>query len=432
MASFRRRESACPRFLRKSILRVLVTRQRTIFTQTTYLYIAAALMDMSVGGVVFAIGRRAAELGATSFELGLLGSIIFGAYSIFAIIGGHISDRFGRRNVAMVGCTSAALLALACAFVTNVPALVGLSAVFGMGMGCFWPSIIAWLGQGLSGAALATRLSNFSVAWNLGLLVGFALTGVLFELGPRLAFFVSSGVLLVIAVLLVLAQQAAEPAAKMVASTTPEPHVPKGRGFRKTAWLANFAVNFSQAGATALFPMLATTLGIRADIHGGLLALGRGAALVVFFVMQHVGFWRSRLWPLWVAQLVCVAGIWWIGVTSNAWAFAVIFAVIGAVSGVTYQASIYFTLEEMSEKGKGGGFHEAILGSGMFLGPILAGWIGKQAALHGHSELRAPYFFCAISLLLLVVIQLAIVLWRRTEHPATNEVINESSRPTQS
>ena len=187
----------------------------------------------------------------------------------------------------------------------------------------------------------------------------------------------------------------------------PISHVPKGRGFRKTAWMANFAINFATGGVGALFPQLATTLGISPEVHSGLNALGRAAALAAFVALQLLAFWRTRLWPLWVAQAACAAGILWIGTANATWMFALAFVICGAVSGYTYQASIFFTLEEMSEKGKGSGFHEAIVGSGMFFGPLFAGWVGS------HHSLRAPYFFCAWSLVLATAMQMVTVALRR-------------------
>ena len=71
------------------------------------------------------------------------------------------------------------------------------------------------------------------------------------------------------------------------------------------------------------------------------------------------------------------------------------------------------TLEEMTEKGKGSGFHEAMVGSGMFFGPVLAGWVGI------HDSLRAPYFFCAAVLAALIVLQMALVASRRRQPSAS-------------
>ena len=222
--------------------------------QLPILYLVSLLMDMSVAAVIFAISRRAAELGATASQLGWLGAAWIGLYAVLALVTGRFSDRVGRRKLAFVGCIIAAGMALACSLTTQVGLLLVFSAIFGGGLACFWPSIIAWLGEGLSGHALAARLTTFSVAWNIGLLLGYCLSGVLFEHSPRLVFYASTGTILLVGLLLLLP-------GRQPPRTTPSDErleIPKGRGFRKTAWLANFATNFSLTGTAALFPQLAT------------------------------------------------------------------------------------------------------------------------------------------------------------------------------
>jgi MFS family permease len=380
--------------------------------QLPILYLVSLLMDMSVAGVIFAVSRRAAELGASASELGWLGAAWIGLYALLALVTGRVSDRVGRRQLAFIGCIIAALMTVACSLTTRIGLLLVYSAIFGGGVACFWPSIIAWLGEGLAGHALAARLTTFGVAWNIGLLVGYSLCGLLFKHGPSLAFNASTGSILLAALLLLLPARQPSGAATERSQPDETMEIPPGRGFRKTAWLANFATNFALAGTAALFPQLATHLGIGADIHGGLLAAGRAAALATFAALQFLMFWRTRLWPLWVAQLCCAASIVWIGLAHATWMFAAAWIVGGAVSGYTYQASIYFTLEEMIEKGKGSGFHEAILGSGMFFGPLLAGWVGN------HYGMRLPYFFCAVMQVALVAVQVMVV-WTRRRFPVT-------------
>lgn len=381
-------------------------------SQLSILYLVSLLMDMSVAGVTFAISRRAAELGATASQLGWLGAAWIGLYAALALVTGRFSDRVGRRRLAFIGCIIATLMTLTCSLTTQIGLLLVFSALFGAGLSCFWPSIIAWLGEGLSGHALASRLTTFGVAWNIGLLLGYCLSGVLFELGPRLPFYSSAGMILLVAILLLVPARQSPVAPTDDSRQDETVAIPKGRGFRKTAWLANFATNFALAGTAALFPQLATHLGIGADIHGGLLAAGRAAALAAFAALQFLMFWRTRLWPLWIAQLGCAASIVLIGLAHATWVFAAAWIIGGAVSGYAYQASIYFTLEEMSEKGKGSGFHEAVVGSGMFFGPLLAGWIGNS---HG---LRVPYFFCAAMQFVLVALQMMLV-WTRRRVTAT-------------
>jgi MFS family permease len=376
-----------------------------VINQLHILYLAGLLMDFGLAGFSFALLRRAAELGASPMQLGLLGSVWMGTYTSVALISGRLSDRIGRRAVAASGAGVAGLLVCASALTTSVPVLVGLTAVFGVGVGSFWPAVIAWVCDGARGANLVARLTRFNVAWNIGLLLGFGLTGLVFKQHPRAAFFVAAGAILVLPALFALPSRRAE-ADQPTSGPAPE-RVPKGRGFRQTAWLANFALTFAIGGVAAMFPKLATRLDIGADAHGLMLALGRGAALAAFVLLGWLRFWRTRLWPLWLAQCVAGAGILIIGFGSAGWEFALAFIIIGAVSGYTYQASILFTLEEITETGKGSGFHEAVLASGMFLGPLLAGWIGQLTTL------RTPYFFGTASVLLLVAVQMLIVSARR-------------------
>ena len=360
-------------------------------------------MDLSVAGLMFAISRRAAELGASAGALGLLGSIWFAPYVAMSLVSGRLSDRFGRRRIALIAPCVTLAMSLACARTSNVGALIALTAVFGLGLGCFWPPVMAWISDGVRGAALHARLTGFGVAWNTGLLCGFALTGYVFRQRPSLAFDIPA--LGIVAIFVLLLLPARMPCSGFVPATSE--NIPTGRGFRKTAWLASFAVQLATSGVAALFPQLATHLGIQADAHGALLAVGRGAALVMVVVLQVLTFWHARLWPLWLAQGVCAVAALIVGVGSAWWLFMAAFAAMGAVAGYSYQASVFFTLDEMAEKGKGTGLHEAFLASGMFSGPLLAGWAGSAFGL------SAPYYFCAASLVVAVAVQMWVVWLRR-------------------
>jgi len=364
-------------------------------------------MDLSVAGLIFAISRRAAELGASAGALGLLGATWPVPYIIASLVSGRLSDRVGRRNIALIGSVVACIITFACARTTNIPLLIGLTAVFGLGIGFFWPPVIAWISDGPRGAALHKRLTQFGVAWNIGLLCGFALTGWVFRRWPQLAFDIPTFGLGVIIILLLLP---ARPHHTKEENTFELPAVPAGRGFRKSAWMANFGVRLANAGVAAIFPQLATRLGIAADAHGGLLAVMNATAMLMIAAMQVLTFWHVRLWPLWLAQAVCAVTAVAIGLTNTMGLLLAAFAVMGVVSGYSYQASIYFTLQEMTEKGKGSGLHEAFLAGGLLTGPLLAGWAGNAFGL------RAPYFFCAAALLVIIAVQVVVVILKRREY----------------
>ena len=172
----------------------------------------------------------------------------------------------------------------------------------------------------------------------------------------HLAFYGSAGVTLLIAALLLFpARFVVTPEGSTFCATLST--IPAALGdFRNTAWLALFGTNFALDGTSALFPQLATHLGIGADVHGGLLALGRGAALTSVVALQLSMFWRSQLWPLWVAQLLCAASILVIWLANAIWMFALAWMVGGAVSGCTYQASITLRLRKWPQRARAAAF----------------------------------------------------------------------------
>ncbi len=385
--------------------------------QRHIIYTCAVFMDFGVAAILFAVTRRAAELHATGMQLGWLWAMWSLVYAIAVLFTGRLSDRLGRRRIAACGAGVAAMLILSCSFTTNVTILLWLTSGFGAALGAFWPPMIAWLSEGApNSVALNARLSKFSAAWSVGLLLGFAATGFVYQHWPALAFWIPTGMLLIILGLLTLPVQPDE--ITEPTGSAPPVSIQKGRGFRKTGWLANFAVTLAFCGVIALFPQLATARGISADVHGGILALGRAAGLVAFLILPYLKFWQMRLWPLWLAQLIAVAGALAVALGNSTWMFAAGFAAIGFVSGYTYLASLYFTMEELTEKGKGGGFHEAVLGAGMFLGPVAAGWVGERYSI------RAPYYFCAGALAVLVAVQMALVFWRRHNSSANQRPLS--------
>lgn len=367
------------------------------------IYAVSVLMDFCACGINFAITRRAAELGATASQISLLTGGFFAAYVVGALLLGHWAEHWNRRATAVSGALATVAGGVVCALSTNLPVLIACVVGMGFSWGAFWPPLMAWLSEGANGGALSRRLARFSMAWNLGALLGFGATGKLFKLHPTLAFAITilAGCLIVVLLLI--------PTRPMPRESRPADHqpIPPGLGFRINGWLANFAITFLIGATTALLPKLATQLNIPADQHGALLALSRGMALTAFWILQHLAFWRSRLWPLWLAQLAAASGTVLFITGRHPWEFAIATALAGAVSGYSYLASLYFTLEQSQAKTRGSGFHEAILGGAFFLGPITAGVLADLFAM--------PVAFLAIALIVMAIVltQAGITLARR-------------------
>jgi MFS family permease len=147
--------------------------------------------------------------------------------------------------------------------------------------------------------------------------------------------------------------------------------------FLRAAWVAN-GLGYFLFGA---FSALAPTLGAR---------LGLGPRLAIWMVSAYL-FARSGVfvlfwaWSGWAYRRAWIAAALLLPPAALAVAFwaaapAVVIAalaVLGAMSGVAYSASLHASLDREENRGEGGGLHERIIGVGVLFGP-LAGAAGAQ------------------------------------------------------
>ncbi len=83
--------------------------------------------------------------------------------------------------------------------------------------------------------------------------------------------------------------------------------------------------------------------------------------------------------------------------------------------GITYSASLYYSLQGHEEsRGARSGLHEAVLGSGIFLGPLVGGAVANYVNLH------VPFLVGAgMSAVLAVVL---VAMWWRTVRARRREL----------
>ena len=83
--------------------------------------------------------------------------------------------------------------------------------------------------------------------------------------------------------------------------------------------------------------------------------------------------------------------------------FAIGLLLLGALAGVTFTISIYYSLYTTGPGGRRTGIHEAIVGSGFLVGPLAGGLIAE------HLGARAPYWVSAGVICCVVFAQVAIL-----------------------
>jgi MFS family permease len=206
----------------------------------------------------------------------------------------------------------------------------------------------------------------------------------------------------VLALLLIPVRTTVFPCAPLQVEAIPEagpvPRRLNGRVLLWSAWIGSFASTFIGSGTRAVFPGLASALGIAPNVHG-LLAAGVQATAVTTFLLMQVWYgWHGRVWPLLAAQALAATGLLLIAGATSPAVFGAGFLLTGVNSGYCIYASQYYSMELFAShrKGRGSGLSEAILGSGLFLGPLAGGFLGQAVGA------RTTFAFLAAGLVLLM------------------------------
>ena len=139
----------------------------------------------------------------------------------------------------------------------------------------------------------------------------------------------------------------------------------------------------------------------------GNLMLTLGGVQTLAFVLLGTGYstrWHYRFSPMLVVQLLAVIsflGIWNIQHTLL-WVFA--FGIIGVSAAFTYFSSLYYGLDRHVDKGNKSGWHEAILGLGILLGPLLGGILADS-----RFGTQSPYLLCAGAVGIAILVEIFIL-----------------------
>ena len=125
--------------------------------------------------------------------------------------------------------------------------------------------------------------------------------------------------------------------------------------------------------------------------------------MAVFIYARYGQRWQYKLWPLLLVQGGAAAASLVVASTQNVGAFAAAFVMLGINAGLAYVSALFYALHGRQEgKGRSSGFHEAVVGSGVFMGPLVGGLVAQYV------NVRAPFVVCAGVLLLATAVQLVL------------------------
>jgi len=353
------------------------------------------------------------RLDVSPLLLGCYGFFPAFLYVVGALVAGRLSERLGRGRVMAFGLGGFALGSGLCVFMQRPALLVVPYALAGAAVAFYWPVIEAAMSDGQTARQTKRGTGLFNTAWMFGLVLGPIASGLLYSIHHSLALCAAVGLTAV-----VLAVLAAPRTLEIVPwrdtagdDEDADRHVPAQERalFVVLGLLANASTFLMIGSFRTLLPEYAVETGVTGWRYGMLQAAITIGMLASNAILVFWRRWHYSLGFLAGAQAVTIVLlVAFVRVDSLA-VLTAIALLIGFPAGVTYFSSIYYGLELSERKGAHSGNHEAIVGTGLAIGPLVGGWaIGAT----GHS--RANFAMCAGLIALSIAAQVAIaVAWRR-------------------
>ena len=392
--------------------------------QLLTVYLPVLLIDLAFSSILTNTSFYTSHLGLSTTFLGVLMAVSTGCFTVLAIPLGRLSDRIERRYILYAACLILGAVSIGLAFCRNSRHLMSIFPGLGVSMALFFPAYEAWLAEREGEGELIHRIMLFNLFWSIGMTLGPAFSSYLYGgANPFRPFYLAGGFAILTLLTIWTSRIAKSDSPDLSVHTdesdaeSPEilyPPLPVRMTYLHLARCANFVSWFSLGVLRQLAPKLTLEMGIRPAIYGNLM-LGLGGVQTLAFVVLGTGYstrWHYRFTPLLIVQLLVILSFLGIGLLQHTilWAFA--FAVIGVSVAFTYFSSLYYGLDRHADKGNKSGWHEAILGGGILLGPFLGG-ISADSAL----GVQSPYLLCAVAVAIAILIEM-FILFKNSRHQA--------------
>ena len=303
---------------------LVVMRDRSV---AVYL-VAASLSAIGMFLQAAALGKQVFDITDSTFALGMLGLVEFMPALLLLPLTGSAADRFDRRRIGAIGfgvevLTSILFLWYAATDPTSAIPIFGIAALFGTARAFVSPAVRSIPPLVAPDGALPRVIAIYATTWQIGLVIGPASSGLLYDIDPAVPYGVSAACFVVagVAMLSLKVRRAQE-------RTPPEQratwhHAMEGLRFIRgrpvllgAISLDLFAVLFG--GAVALLPAIAEDRLHVGNVGYGWLRAAPGVGAVLISALLAIRPLRRRIGrSLLTAVAIFGAGTVVLGVTHD-------------------------------------------------------------------------------------------------------------------
>jgi predicted MFS family arabinose efflux permease len=305
----------------------------------------------------------------------LLCAALYGFVYLFAAWqGGKFAQRFGSRRSVCIGFIGVAGSMIAGLVLHSAICQVIILAAWTVSVCFIWPALEAIVSEG-DGVNLSDMVGFYNITWAFSGAVAYFSGGMLLErLGLQSLFWLPLSLVAVQLLLMPLAASLAKKE-KSVAPSAAAAGVPASappscsRQFLHLAWLANPLAYVAINTTIPLIPTLSVHLGLSTGAAGIFCSIWMFARLAAFIVLWRWTWWHYRFRFLAAAFVVMVAGFAGIVLAPSLGMLLAAQVFFGLSVGLIYYSSLYYSMHVSDQRGTHGGLHEAMIGTGLFLGP---------------------------------------------------------------
>ena len=323
--------------------------------------------------------------GFTKFQNLLLAAAMGLVYAFSAAVGGRFAQRRGYFTALKSGYAILAL-AIGCAvFASTLSLQLALMLIAYSGAAFTWPALEALACEGQSRRGVQRNLGIYNLVWGgLGAVANFS-GGAIVEAGTFNALFAVSAILSAMQFLSVLALERAQRSRNFSIKATATNEVSDAvhelehhrssvppQTFLRMAWLANPFAYLAINTVVAVIPTLAHRLQLTMTQAGIFCSVWLFVRTGSFLLMWLWPGWHYRFRWLLAAYVMLAASFVTMLVSGNLWVVIAAQVTFGLALGLIYCSSLYYSMDVGTDsKGEHGGFHEAMIGAGLFAGPAI-------------------------------------------------------------
>jgi predicted MFS family arabinose efflux permease len=364
-------------------------------------FLVSTSMSIVELGIIFYIKDI---FGATPSQVGYFTALYIFFYMIGCILIRPLFNRVLPRYLLICSTFFMGIFILLVIFANTFIYTYVYFGLFGLAMSFFWPPIMGWLSQDIEGLQLGKSMSYFNLSWNVGLIIGPFLAGVLSAVSPAIPLYAGGFLCLLTGVLITVASislpKIRSDRVLDVAQDEDTTKTDSSSMLRFPGWVGMFTTFVVMGVIMNIFPVFARDeLFLKKEIIGILMQSRTFIGTFIFVILGYLTFWQFRISQMIAGQLCLAIVVFFMMFISSPVSLTLFISLIGGLRALSYSNSFFHGVSGSINRTGRMAIHETLLSAGIICGSLLGGLIYQRYSM------STVYFFCAAVVLLGAFVQ---------------------------